>query len=482
MSVSLDLSERDSTGLSMVTTFRVFPGAASRQLLLTGDLARFEFEKLSIQPKLKNSQPGDAYEQEADRVAERLTRDRDPAATTEKPTAAADDEVSELDHSIRNPIESHFGHELSNIRIHNDEKAHRSADAIGALAYTVGNDIFFASNQYAPALPQGRRLLAHELTHVVQQRREGSMMIQRQQAVSGLGMRNQPSGLLQQQTGNPLTLSSSMLNQIITENEAPIRRWLDANVNNVRILSVNAIVRRIYQYVPEAASMSRGNVEAAVQSWAANNGIVLPRLSAVPDPADVIPPAPARPSIADSEIVSRIRSAFDVIVNGVGVERAHGFAKIKATGPTVGLRGRGGFETSGSISWGGTMGIETSYRDFHFSGEISADRWELNFSYPVEDPVPDLSSLSKVFEEGESAMRNIAQQIPRFGSLADTSAISDAVKPYLQPVKDAVQAVQGIAGAQAGRVMFGVSASGPGIGPRPTTTGIEVMATITVVF
>ena len=97
------------------------------------------------------------------------------------------------------------------------------------------------------------------------------------------------------------------------------------------------------------------------------------------------------------------------------------------------------------------MGIQTSYRDFHFSGEISADRWELNFSYPVEDPVPDLSSLSKVFQEGESAMSRIAQEIPRFGSLADVSRTSDAIKPYLQPVKDAVQAVQGIAGAQAGR-------------------------------
>jgi hypothetical protein len=113
---------------------------------------------------------------------------------------------------------------------------------------------------------------------------------------------------------------------------------------------------------------------------------------------------------------------------------------------------------------------------------ISPDRWELNFSYPVEDPVPDLSSLSKVFREGESAMSNIAQEIPRFGSLADVSSISDAVKPHLQPVKDAVQAVQGIAGVQAGRVMFGLSASGPGIGQRPTTTSIEVTATITVTF
>ena len=102
--------------------------------------------------------------------------------------------------------------------------------------------------------------------------------------------------------------------------------------------------------------MSRGNIEAAVRSWSANNGIILPRLSAVPDPADVKPPAPARPSIADSEIVSRIRNAFEGIVDGLGVEREHGFAKITAKGPTIGLGRRGGFETSGTVSWGGRYG------------------------------------------------------------------------------------------------------------------------------
>lgn len=478
MSVSFDLLKRNQTGLSIATIPRVLPQTAVQRL--TGELAGFEFENIRVQPKMKISQPNEIYEQEADRVAEQVTAGMAPAASREN-LPAVDDGAPGLDHSIRKPMESHFRHEFSNIRIHNDDQAHRSAQAIDALAYTIGSDIFFARNQYTPATQRGKMLLAHELTHVVQQQREGKIMVQRQQAVSGLGMRNQPGGLFQE-SGNPLILSSSQLNQILRESEAPIHRWLDANINNMRILSVNAVVRRIYQYVPEAASMSRGNVEAAVRSWAANNGIVLPRLSAVPDPADVIPPAPARPSIADSEIVSRIRSAFKVIVNGLGVERAHGFAKITATGPTVGLRGRGGFETSGTVSWGGAMGIQTSYRDFHFSGEISADRWELNFSYPVEDPVPDLSSLSKVFREGESAMSNIAQEIPRFGSLADVSSISDAVKPHLQPVKDAVQAVQGIAGVQAGRVMFGLSASGPGIGQRPTTTSIEVTATITVTF
>jgi len=62
-------------------------------------------------------------------------------------------------------------HDFSQVRIHTDAKAAVSARAVNALAYTVGQDIAFGSGQYAPGTTQGRQLLAHELTHVVQQTR-----------------------------------------------------------------------------------------------------------------------------------------------------------------------------------------------------------------------------------------------------------------------------------------------------------------------
>jgi hypothetical protein len=66
-------------------------------------------------------------------------------------------------------MEPQFGHDFSRVRIHGDATAAESATAVNALAYTVGRDIVFAADQYAPATAAGRRLLAHELTHVVQQ-------------------------------------------------------------------------------------------------------------------------------------------------------------------------------------------------------------------------------------------------------------------------------------------------------------------------
>src|ERR1043166_9510503 len=62
-----------------------------------------------------------------------------------------------------------FGHDFSKVRAHADAAAAQSAQSLNALAYTVGQDIVFAAGQYAPASPAGQRLLAHELTHVVQQ-------------------------------------------------------------------------------------------------------------------------------------------------------------------------------------------------------------------------------------------------------------------------------------------------------------------------
>ena len=75
-----------------------------------------------------------------------------------------------LDSSTRSSMESRFGHDFSGVRIHNDSMAHESARAVNARAYTVGEDIAFASGQYNPHSHAGSHLLAHELAHTIQQR------------------------------------------------------------------------------------------------------------------------------------------------------------------------------------------------------------------------------------------------------------------------------------------------------------------------
>ncbi len=75
-----------------------------------------------------------------------------------------------LDPVIRAFFEPRLGHDFSQVRVHADAKAGDSARSLNALAYTAGQDVVFEAGQYAPGSRAGRRLLAHELVHVVQQR------------------------------------------------------------------------------------------------------------------------------------------------------------------------------------------------------------------------------------------------------------------------------------------------------------------------
>ena len=74
-----------------------------------------------------------------------------------------------LDAKARAFMEPRFGHDFGDVRVHTDPTAAESAHAVNALAYTVGREVVFGAGQYRPNTEDGKRLLAHELTHVVQQ-------------------------------------------------------------------------------------------------------------------------------------------------------------------------------------------------------------------------------------------------------------------------------------------------------------------------
>jgi lysozyme family protein len=131
--------------------------------------------------------PGDVFEQEADRVAEQVMRltsepaGRDQVQTTRARQSNADQAlppvVSEtlssagqpLDPAARRFMESRFGRDFSQVRIHTGPRADDAARAVQAAAFTVNREIVFGAGQYDPHGTEGRRLLAHELTHVIQQ-------------------------------------------------------------------------------------------------------------------------------------------------------------------------------------------------------------------------------------------------------------------------------------------------------------------------
>ncbi|HKP51307.1 MAG TPA: DUF4157 domain-containing protein [Chloroflexia bacterium] len=85
-----------------------------------------------------------------------------------------------LDSGVRGLMEPRFGHDFSRVRIHSGPTAEQSARDLNANAYTVGHDIVFGAGRFIPGTHEGQRLIAHELTHVVQQSGSTSTAVQRQ--------------------------------------------------------------------------------------------------------------------------------------------------------------------------------------------------------------------------------------------------------------------------------------------------------------
>lgn len=145
-----------------------------------------------IQAKLSISEPGDAHEREADRVADAVMRM--PGQQVHRKCADCENKEEHdttphvqrsigggvpLDRDTRAFMEPRFGQNFADVRIHTGEQAARSAAAIGAEAYTIGRDVVFGAGRHAPQSSEGRKLIAHELTHVVQQGESGAARISR---------------------------------------------------------------------------------------------------------------------------------------------------------------------------------------------------------------------------------------------------------------------------------------------------------------
>jgi len=122
------------------------------------------------QTSLRISRPGDAEEVEADRMAEQaiLAQPVRGQQLSSAPSASTA-QGKPLDPEVQKEMELRFGRDFTGVRIHDGQNAAESADAVNSRAFTVGNHIAFARGEYAPHSLTGKKLLAHELAHTIQQ-------------------------------------------------------------------------------------------------------------------------------------------------------------------------------------------------------------------------------------------------------------------------------------------------------------------------
>lgn len=158
-----------------------------------------ECRRKRLQRKLSIGLSNDPLESEADRLAEQALAGHrrsnvTPARNHVQRASGPLDEIdaseagveqilsssgSELEPPVKNDMERRFGHDFSRVRVHADGKASESARKLSALAYTAGHHIVFAAGRYDPRHSEGKRLLSHELVHVMQQQGSNRGIVQR---------------------------------------------------------------------------------------------------------------------------------------------------------------------------------------------------------------------------------------------------------------------------------------------------------------
>jgi hypothetical protein len=210
-----------------------------------------------VQPKLKVSPPGDRYEREADRVADQVVQRApsdgggsaaSPAAPSSYPLGEAQSgRTGGFGHPLDRRTQKEMGHaigfDFSGVRVYTDEPAIQMSERLHARAFTHGSDIFFNRGEYDPSSPSGKRLLAHELTHVVQQSRAADAPAR---------------GMIQR------TTVGNVLDEFFSPFSSETLWNMGASDNYTRIV-------RTWQPVIGAVNQAKAHLAANCATWSANH-------------------------------------------------------------------------------------------------------------------------------------------------------------------------------------------------------------------
>ena len=404
---------------------------------------------------------------------------------------------------VRRRLEAALGADLASVRVHEDG----SAEALGAEAYTVGEDVHFAPGRFDPGSERGQALLGHELAHVVQQREgrvsaEGEIGGVAVNADAGLeaeadrvgaqvaaGARSvmrsaagavAGGGAAQLKGGNkPINLfpSQADLMQLSLEREKPIRDWLDAHRATIGPLTRPAgLVSQIKGAVKAVASWQDIEITTAVIYWCNTTGVEVPGIRAHHQQlldARTGAKKPARDStlplvtaIKNDPVVKALTTFFgdgykvysgapgtvtiskgglDVDMQGVKYKPT---ANVGPSGVSVGVTGKSGTTASLSVTWDGTVTFKVGGKGFSVSTTVGKDAVTLGAKYKVGITGTQGTDLKSVFTDGEASFRKIASAIGTVGSFEEAIALKDTLKDDIAratKVFDAVSTIKGLA-------------------------------------
>jgi hypothetical protein len=264
--------------------------------------------------------------------------------------------------------------------------------------------------------------------------------------------------------------------------EDRVNAYLAINKSKLEHSTIDLIVSDVKAFVFYGMSpLSDDEIKKLVVRWASFNAV---GLLLKPSPLVTGPAAPgAAKGTSGSELIDAVKKAISLINNGVTlVGDEKGNIVLGVSGLTANLK-KGDRGVSMGISWGNALVLKADAGIFHFSGSLSKDQWEMSLTFPKDSAVPNLSTLGKVFTEGEKAVRNIAAATASFQNINDATRVGALIKPHVAAVQGAVEAASGIADAgKRGGMSFGLKFGSPDPGPGDSgkmPSGIQGQATIT---
>jgi hypothetical protein len=257
-----------------------------------------------------------------------------------------------------------------------------------------------------------------------------------------------------------------------------LRDWLAKNSESLRVIPERDIILQARLAVPEISQMDNGDIAWEIHQWAKTHSFL---------PVDL--PGGASTYVSgssgttpvrsgDPEIIERLKALLNTLksvpteIKWTGKDAG---AAISVSGVTATL---GNLEAT--AGWDRTLELKTSVSGMEFSGQIDPVNKNWTMTFTIGDEVPNLSDVATVFQKGESALRGVVTNAGKV-DLKNPSKTVQQFKPYVDPIKDAVDAASKIAKQRPGDISFGVSLKGP-LPNSPTAGGITVTAVITILF
>ena len=408
------------------------------------------------------------------------------------------------------------GHTSSRSSARTSEAGEARSASPGSRAYALGETIVFAPGHYAPGTGAGRRLLAHELAHVVQQRQPGgdaggdaerradaaAADVTAGRAVAPQSVGSAAPGL-HGDDGKTMPLPDVGWHPPTTNllNIPPLKisSWLYMYLltNNLLLPEMALMIRRgeiVVDWTDKGPSTPLTPEDAGQRQtklWSDLNTLRmrLPSVGAgpLPDPKSATTETP-KPWKEPTPPFFKWKG----LLEGLDLNIPHLKPNISFSGLTVDVLKAGQFDMKAVAGWSGSIELQMSYRDWHLSGSVDKDgKWELKLSYPTDAPIPLSSSLGDIFKQGEQALRESLRTVR---AMPDLGTIKDKVGVLVDPLKNAADAGKGIASAKTGVNVSVVIGAGPPPGklppealrgeepPASTKQGIYAGLTFTYVF